>query len=436
MHTPNFTFRAQPRRALMLSLAISSLVAIGPGCQQKASEAPVEPAPAAKSPSAGDASEPQSPQAKSPQAPTASSPTASTPDPSSPASQPQPNEDGGADGDSPTQPMGKLQLQPPPKTDADPAPTNASSETASADSSAEESESPNVGDATEEDDYEIDPEILAHIEAQKRALRRIADTYAAPPEAKQLGKQPDLWVDMNAKRVYVDGYVTMRRGPLEMFACPIGTKEHESVVAVFAKSSEVHAALLAIGAQSGTPVRWNPEFLPPTGQTISVWVAWRSPEPSSAPEPADDSEPASPQEFVPSDEFHVADARKWVRNMKTQTELEEPWVFAGSMFWSDPEDDMEHYSADAGDMICVSNFSSAMLDVPFNSSADAGSLLFEPFSDRIPERGTPVRLVLVPQPIPRDEPAPPQPVDPTTAPDQAILPIADSAPKDAAVTTQ
>ena len=41
----------------------------------------------------------------------------------------------------------------------------------------------------------------------------------------------------------------MREGPLEMFACPSGTKEHESVVAVLSKSREIHAALLAIGAQ-------------------------------------------------------------------------------------------------------------------------------------------------------------------------------------------
>ncbi|MCM2371466.1 YdjY domain-containing protein [Aporhodopirellula aestuarii] len=294
-------------------------------------------------------------------------------------------------------------------------------------------EAPDVGDDLDEE-YEIDPEIMAHIEAQRVALRRIADTYAPPPGAKQLGEQPDLWVDLKAKRVYVDGYVAMNRGPLEMLACPVGTKEHESVIAVFAKSSEVHAALLAIGAQSGTPVRWIPEFLPPTGQTISVWVAWRKPQPSTAQDVADNTsdedaldEPSPAEPFIPSDEFMVVDARKWVRSVETQTELAEPWVFAGSTFWSDPEDGIEHYSANAGDMICVSNFSTAMLDVPFNSSAETGNLMFEPFTERIPERGTPVRLILVPQPIPRDEPAPPPAVDPTTPPDESILPISEQA---------
>jgi hypothetical protein len=297
-------------------------------------------------------------------------------------------------------------------------------------------DSPNVGDGLYDEEYEIDPEIQAHIDAHRRALRRVADMYQAPPGAKQIGQQADLWVDMKSKRVYVDGYVAMQRGPLEMFACPVGSKEHESMIALFAKSSEVHAALLAVGASSGTPVRWEPEFAPPTGQTIAVWVMYRPHEPTTEPEKtptaentatnevSSDDEPV--EEFNPSDEFHVVDARTWIRNVETQTELQEPWVFAGSVFWKDPEDGTEHYSADAGDMICVSNFASAMLDVPFQSSADAGNLMFEPFSERVPERGTPVRLVLVPQPAPGEEPATELPLAPTAPPDETMLQISET----------
>ncbi|WP_404310203.1 YdjY domain-containing protein [Neorhodopirellula lusitana] len=273
-----------------------------------------------------------------------------------------------------------------------------------------------------EEEYVPDPEILAELEAQRQALRRIADTYDPPPGATQLGKQPDLWVDMKAKRIYVDGYVSMRRGPLEMLACPVGTKEHESVIALFAKSSEVHAALLAIGAQSGTTARWVPEFQPPTGQPISIWIVYREHEPNGDDQPTED-EPRIRQ-FVPGKELHVADARDWVRNVETQESLKESWVFSGSEFWTDPEENIEHYSADAGDMICVSNFSTAMMDVPFASSADAGNLLFQPFSERVPEPGTPVRLVLVPQPFPGSKPTSNPSIDPKTPPDPSVLPSA------------
>lgn len=233
-----------------------------------------------------------------------------------------------------------------------------------------------VPDPEADPDLDDDGGIAQEVEKYRQRLRQIADAYAAPPGAKQLTKLPDLWIDREAKRVYIDGYITMRRGPLEMFACPVGTKEHESIVAVFVKSSQVHAALLSIGAESGQPVQWEPDFVPPSGQTIAVWVTWRDAE----------------------GKFQVADARQWLLNTETDETLDRWWVFAGSKIWTDPADGTEHYTADGGDLICVSNFSTAMLDVPFDSSANAGSLLFKPFTDRIPPDATSVRLVLAPLP--------------------------------------
>lgn len=265
-------------------------------------------------------------------------------------------------------------------------------------------------------DPEVDPDmdddggIAKEVEAYRKRLRQIADAYAAPPGGKQLTKLPDLWIDRDAKRVYIDGYVTMRRGPLEMFACPVGTKEHESIVAVFVKSSQVHAALLSIGAEPGKPVQWEPEFVPPSGQRIAVWVTWRD---------ADGK-------------FQVADARDWLINTENDETLDRWWVFAGSKIWTDPADGTEHYTADGGDLVCVSNFSTAMLDVPFDSSANAGSLLFRPFTDRIPEDSTSVRLVLAPLPETdpvegdageetKDGEADPKGV--LTPPDESVVPV-------------
>lgn len=227
-----------------------------------------------------------------------------------------------------------------------------------------------------------------------------AKAFAPPPGTRSLSKNTNLWVDLKRRRVYADGYVAMREGPLEMFACPTGTKEHESVVATLAKANEVHASLLAVGAEPGTPVRFNPEFVPPTGQQIRVWVTWQD----------------------MGGKFQVTDARQWIRNVKTKEPMQPEWVFSGSGFWKDPVDGREYYQADSGDMICVSNFSTAMMDLPFASSADAGSLLFEPITERIPEVGTPVRLVLVPLPIPRDEPQPGAEREAKQPPTAKILP--------------
>ena len=234
----------------------------------------------------------------------------------------------------------------------------------------------------------------------------VRDAFADPPAAKSLSKRR-LWVDRDRQRVYVDGYVAMQDGPLEMFACPIGTKEHESIVATLARSSEVHAALLAIGAKPGTPVEFLPNFVPATGQRIRVWVCYRDAE----------------------GKYRAIDARRWVRKSGSERHMESDWVFAGSGFWKDPSDGREYYRADSGDMICVSNFNTAMMDVTIASSAEADELQFSPFTPRIPRRGTPVRLVLVPIPIPTDKPDATPKIDPNQPPGEAILPAGSNPPK-------
>ena len=55
-----------------------------------------------------------------------------------------------------------------------------------------------------------------------------------------------------------------------------------------------------------------------------------------------------------------------------------------------------HYLANDGDVICVSNFESAMLDVPFNSSKENTLLQFEANTERIPAVDTPVLVILEP----------------------------------------
>lgn len=197
----------------------------------------------------------------------------------------------------------------------------------------------------------------------------------APKNAKPMPKPSRVWIDAEKKLVYVDGYVSLSEGLLEMFACPSGTKEHESVVAVYSSAQVVHAALLAVGAKPGTPVRWDPKFSPPTGTEIDIEVRW----------------------LDSAGKWQSMSAQKWVRNLKTNKEMTYPWVFAGSGFWKDEESGKEYYLAEAGDLICVSNFSSATLDIPVESSQANEGLMFEAFAGRIPPIGTPVRLLLQPK---------------------------------------
>jgi hypothetical protein len=195
-----------------------------------------------------------------------------------------------------------------------------------------------------------------------------------PEGARRLSELDRVWIDVKNHEVLVDGYIALRRGMLEMFACPAGTKEHESVVALHTKAATVHAALLAVGAQEGHPVRYRPEFAPPEGTEIAIEVRWRN---------ADG-------------EWTTAKAQEWVRDVKTKKPMEQAWVFAGSGFWTDEKTGKRYYMAEQGDLICVSNFTTATLDVPFESSQSNEGLLFEANTEAIPPAGMPVRVVLKP----------------------------------------
>ncbi len=192
------------------------------------------------------------------------------------------------------------------------------------------------------------------------------------PKLKRLSPTENVWIDAKRKLVVIDATVVLREGLLEMFACPKGTKEHESVLAVAGKASTVHAALLALGAKAGSPVKFQPEYQPAKGETIEILVLWTD----------------------AAGKRHTEDARSWVREFKTKKELKAQWVFAGSSFWTNPQDNKQYYQGDTGDFICVSNFPTATLDLPLNSSQSNDDLLYEAFTEHIPPVGTPVRLVL------------------------------------------
>ena len=73
----------------------------------------------------------------------------------------------------------------------------------------------------------------------------------------------------------------------------------------------------------------------------------------------------------------------------------EPWQRGSA--WKDEETGQEHYKANGGDLVCVSNFPTATLDLPVESSQANADLMFEAFTDRVPPRGTKVRVVFIPR---------------------------------------
>lgn len=269
-----------------------------------------------------------------------------------------------------------------------------------------------------------------------------ADTVPAPgPDGLiPLNKNSTVLIDKPGKRVLLKTHVALREGTLEQFCCLKQTKEHESILSLDAKAYAVHAALLAIGAKSGTPVRFTPEYRAPTGQTIEIFVNWTDDKGKPQRAPAHswvrnsihrywgyklDPLPAGlklpkdselrydrklkelswygPMSKRQKDEFLAlgqdAEYRKGIEyffNQSQPREMQAKWVFAGSGFFKDENTGKEYYLAEDGDLICVANFPGATIDVAIQSSAQGDELMFEAWTERIPPRETPVTIELIP----------------------------------------
>ncbi len=212
------------------------------------------------------------------------------------------------------------------------------------------------------------------------SLRGVGDP-PKPAEAKKtaLNKNNTLFLEVlpnGSKRVLIEAVVCQRDVPLELLMCPKPSKEHEAILNAEVNVELIHAALVACGAKPGKVVQYQPKVLPPSGTTIKITLRYEK----------------KPGEVV------TVDAKEWVRNVKTGKALDVDWVFAGSQFFQDPDekDKKPYYMANGGDAITVSNFTDAMLDLPIDSSKNNAELSFECFTERIPEKGTKVTMILEP----------------------------------------
>lgn len=217
--------------------------------------------------------------------------------------------------------------------------------------------------------------------AQAAAPSRLLPAAASksPPIAVRrvaLGKNVWLEVEGSQRRLALEAEVCLRAGMLEQLLCRRATKEHEAILTADLDARDIHKGLLLAGARPGSPVRYQPAFQPPTGSVIKVTLRFQS---------------GGRGMSIP--------AQRWIRDIRTKKELAYPWVFAGSQLLADPDDAGRPpvFTANSGDVICVSNFPDALLDLPINSSADNSALEFEAFTERIPPLETKVTVVLQPE---------------------------------------
>ena len=176
--------------------------------------------------------------------------------------------------------------------------------------------------------------------------------------------------DLAAREVRVPAEVVVVDVPLEFVLVVAGTADHETVLRTTARPSDLHAALLALGLEPGSPARWDEDaqrWLAPSGAAVDFSVI-----PEGGPE-------------VP--------VESWVRAINGGGPMPpRTWVFAGSYVGDDGA-----YAADLTGLIAgLANFESNTLDLPELASASSPALLWEIDPEAAPPSGTPATLVIRP----------------------------------------
>ncbi|MSR69185.1 MAG: hypothetical protein EXS17_02425 [Phycisphaerales bacterium] len=204
---------------------------------------------------------------------------------------------------------------------------------------------------------------------------------------------PGIRVNRTRNEVIIRAQVAARIGWMEQIVCKAGTREHESLLVVEVAPRIIHAALLALGCEPGSPGTWQEsspendgvsafELKPPTGSRLDVLVRY--------------TRDGALIEVPVSD---------WLRSESPSGESiafsRDRFVFAGSHVRPNPPSlgPGEHYVADhTGSVVGLVTFGDeviALADV-IPDRVEVAPALWEAYTQQIPPEGTDVELIIRP----------------------------------------
>ena len=191
------------------------------------------------------------------------------------------------------------------------------------------------------------------------------------PKAKLVKVGPNIVADLGKKTVTLNAAVCLRNGALEGLLTRKGKKEHEYLLSGDFDARNLHAALLLIGAKAGSPAQFVPKPKPASGSLILVRLRYKK-----------------------AGKAITVKAGDWIKTAKGAKKLTSEFVFGGSKMVPNPEGKgPPYYIANYGDVVCLCNIDSALMDLPFASPKALDDRVYSIDTDAVPAMGTAVEVV-------------------------------------------
>lgn len=210
-------------------------------------------------------------------------------------------------------------------------------------------------------------------------------------------KLPGLTLHTEVRHIDVDATVCLDSGYLELIACTKNSKEHESIIAVNAKAAHIHAALLLLRANPGSPAmmrrtedgKWLDIIA--SGSEVDVFLVFKDDKGEMNEHPISKfiQRAKAEEDYIPN-----AAARNAEDNGRFPTHT---FLFAGSQIYKGDDGKARYLSDESGNVISLSSFGDELLCLPGKHSQDNAALSWEIDPEHLPPVGTNVILRLKPK---------------------------------------
>ncbi|HQY89346.1 MAG TPA: YdjY domain-containing protein, partial [Tepidisphaeraceae bacterium] len=181
------------------------------------------------------------------------------------------------------------------------------------------------------------------------------DPSTQAPAEKKVVEFPNVRVDLEQKNIRVDCEILAVDMALEFYLVAKGGPDHESVLRTAAKPSSIHAGLIMLGIEPGSPARYSEttrQSIAPFGPPLRLKVEWEGED----------------------GKLHSMPAESLIRSIKEKKPMPQGvFIFTGSK----QRDDGAYMADLAGYVVSIVNFDLTPIDVPRVASSANETLEWE-----------------------------------------------------------